>query len=186
MNGINLRHSPSSSLASSPLSPPVASQLHSPLAASISALANVESLEPDQLIATLHRSPTNGSLFGLLRKKLQSKSPTDKWLDAFCKADGIHFLLEAWKSAREKPLQKLSDAYFQRECMECLKAAFGSPVILDYLIEDMESQQKVLAGKKINRGKINWINFSDGKWNFYIFLKKILAFFEVFKSIGNA
>lgn len=147
MNGINLRHSPTSSLASSPLSPPATSQLHSPLAASSTTLASVESLEPDQLIATLHRSPTNGNLFGLLRKKLQSKSPTDKWLDAFCKADGIHFLLEAWKSNREKPLQKLSDAYFQRECMECLKAAFGSPVILDYLIEDMESQQKVLAGK---------------------------------------
>lgn len=108
---------------------------------------NFESFEPDQVIATLHRSPTNGNVFTVLRKKLASKNPTDKWVDAFCKADGIHFLLDAWKTFRDKPLQKLSDAYFQRECMECLKVAMDSPVTLDYVTDDVESHQKILAGK---------------------------------------
>ncbi|XP_055339989.1 LOW QUALITY PROTEIN: inverted formin-2-like [Paramacrobiotus metropolitanus] len=103
-----------------------------------------ESLEPDQVIATLHRSPTNGNVFTALRKKLASKNPKDKWIDAFCKADGVHFLMDTWKTSRDKPLQKLSDAYFQRECMECLKVAMESPVTLDYIIEDVESQQKLL------------------------------------------
>lgn len=129
----------------SPTSPltvsPTGSTLHSPTAGA----PNCESLEPDQLIAALNRSKTNSALFGLLRKKLANKSATDRWTDAFCKADGLHFLLEAWKNNREKAVQKLSDAYFQRECMECLKIGLQSPIVMDYITEDVESQQKILT-----------------------------------------
>ncbi|OWA53634.1 hypothetical protein BV898_18056 [Hypsibius exemplaris] len=151
--GATIRHSPTSSHPSSPFAT-------SPTAPSVSATAANQSesqlLAPDQLIAALHRSPTNSNLFGLLRKTLVAAAGNKgtpehlSWVDAFCKADGVQFLLEAWKSHREKPLQKLSDAYFQRECMECLKAAMESPVVMDYIVEDVESQQKILTGKWMN------------------------------------